>query len=295
MPPKIPKRCQFCQKPFATQQAVNFHISASKICLKEWQNDVIRKNEHPLKRQRTNSNSPEPIVFDDEYFVPQAIGPRLGTPTQHAEQDDADDGIGAGRRFIDPFPEAAGEALRPEKTNFEILQLKHQSEGGSPWTPFANRAEWGLAEWLIRHVGQKTTDKYLQLPIVSGHLKSNLKNLPFSKVNSRNTLSFHNNYTFLKKIDQLPTGPDWICNVVTITGNLEDEYGECIKEYVEVWRRDPVECVAELIGNPAFKDYMSYVAEHAYLDKGGKVRIFDEMWTADWWWNTQVSILIYIN
>lgn len=63
-----------------------------------------------------------------------------------------------------------------------------------------------------------------------------------------------------------------------------------MEENVEVWRRDVVECVEELIGNPAFKDYMSYVAEHVYLDKEGKVRIFDEMWTADWWWNTQVSL-----
>jgi Plavaka transposase len=63
-----------------------------------------------------------------------------------------------------------------------------------------------------------------------------------------------------------------------------------MEENVEVWRRDPVECVKELMGNPAFKNHMSYVAEHVYLDKGGKVRIFDEMWTADWWWNTQVSL-----
>ena len=55
-----------------------------------------------------------------------------------------------------------------------------------------------------------------------------------------------------------------------------------MEENVEVWRRDPVECVKELMGNPAFKNHMSYVAEHVYLDKGGKVRIFDEMWTADW-------------
>ena len=48
------------------------------------------------------------------------------------------------------------------------------------------------------------------------------------------------------------------------------------------------------MGNPAFKDYMSYIAEHVYLDKGGTVQIFDEMWTADWWWNTQVSLFFYI-
>ena len=111
-----------------------------------------------------------------------------------------------------------------------------------------------------------------------------------SKVKSCENLSFHNNYTFLKKVDQLPTGPEWMCDIVTITGDIVDENGVHMEENVEVWRRDPVECVTELMGNPAFKNNMSYVAEHIYLDKGGKVRIFDEMWTGDWWWDTQVSL-----
>jgi hypothetical protein len=110
-------------------------------------------------------------------------------------------------------------------------------------------------------------------------------------VNSRENLSFHNNYTFLKKIDQLPTGPEWTCDIVTITGNILDDNGIFLEENVEVWRRDPVECVKELMGNPLFKDCMSYLPEHVYKDDGGKVRIYDEMWTADWWWNTQVSLL----
>jgi hypothetical protein len=104
-------------------------------------------------------------------------------------------------------------------------------------------------------------------------------------------LSFHNKYTFLKKVDQLPTGPEWVCDIVTITGNVVDDNGVAMEENVELWRRDPVECIKELMGNPAFKDYISYTPEHAYLDKEGDVRIYDEMWTADWWWNKQVSLI----
>ena len=95
--------------------------------------------------------------------------------------------------------------------------------------------------------------------------------LSFSKVNSRQNLSFHNNYTFLKRINQLPAGPEWICDIITITGNIVDENGVCMEVDVELWRRDPVKCVKGLMGNPAFKDHMSYTAEHVYLDNGGKV------------------------
>ena len=62
-----------------------------------------------------------------------------------------------------------------------------------------------------------------------------------------------------------------------------------LEEDLELWRRDPVECVKELIGNPAFKEFMSYVPERVYVDNKGQERIYDEMWTGDWWWETQVS------
>jgi hypothetical protein len=64
-------------------------------------------------------------------------------------------------------------------------------------------------------------------------------------------------------------------------------------EDLELWKRDPVECVKELIGNPAFQNLVSYVPQRAYADKAGLKRIFDEMWTADWWWDTQVLYTVF--
>ena len=72
---------------------------------------------------------------------------------------------------------------------------------------------------------------------------NNNKTHLLSKVNSHKKLSFHNNYTFLKIINQLPIGPKWVCDIITITRNLVDENGVHIEEYVEVWRQDPVKCV----------------------------------------------------
>jgi hypothetical protein len=93
-----------------------------------------------------------------------------------------------------------------------------------------------------------------------------------------------------EKLDNLPTNsPQWFCDSVKITGDLHGKNGELLTEEVELWRRDPVECVRELIGNPAFKDYMSYVPEKAYSSEDGTVRIYDKMWTGDWWWDIQVS------
>jgi Plavaka transposase len=59
-------------------------------------------------------------------------------------------------------------------------------------------------------------------------------------------------------------------------------------ESLELWRRNPVDCIKELFGNPAFKNVMRYAPERHYADQEAKIRVYDEMWTADWWWERQV-------
>ena len=94
----------------------------------------------------------------------------------------------------------------------------------------------------------------------------------------------------MKKVDSLPTGPGWTCEIVNVEGDRVGEDGLTLKEDLELWKQDPVECVKELISNPAFKEYMSYVPEQVYADEKGENRMYDKMWTADWWWETQVSL-----
>jgi hypothetical protein len=60
----------------------------------------------------------------------------------------------------------------------------------------------------------------------------------------------------------------------------------------ELWVRDPVECIRELVGNPAFRDYLAYDCQQVFTDKEGERRRYDEMWTGEWWWKTQVSYSI---
>ncbi|KAG1883615.1 hypothetical protein F4604DRAFT_1920116 [Suillus subluteus] len=103
-------------------------------------------------------------------------------------------------------------------------------------------------------------------------------------------LSFHNNRSFLQRVDALPRGPGWSCRKVTVHGNKEDEFGAPLEEEVGLWSRDPVECVQELIGNPFFKADMAYSPAKAYVDRAGQHRVIDEMWMADWWGETQKAL-----
>ena len=164
MLPKPLKRCQFCWKAFATQRAVNQHISASIICLKEWHKNIVRNNDN-LSAKCRRINSPEPSWFHD---FPNVDLTHLLDDANLEDADNGDDNDSSTpKRYVEQYLGCAGEALRPEKTEFEIVQEIQQLEGKTPWEPFASREEWGLVEWLMKNVGQKSTNDYLQLPIVS--------------------------------------------------------------------------------------------------------------------------------
>jgi hypothetical protein len=74
-----------------------------------------------------------------------------------------------------------------------------------------------------------------------------------------------------------------------VKGDLTDANGNNRLETLELWHRDPIECVAELLGNPFFRGKQQYAPRRVFRNKDGTNRDFGEMWTADWWWKTQVS------
>ena len=100
--------------------------------------------------------------------------------------------------------------------------------------------------------------------------------------------SFANKRAFLQYIDSLPKGPEWICQQMEITGE-QDSNGNAQTEILNLWYRDPVECVKEILQNPAFRENQVYVPRWLSRNPDGTNREFSEMCTAEWWWETQVG------
>jgi hypothetical protein len=94
--------------------------------------------------------------------------------------------------------------------------------------------------------------------------------------------SYKDKRTFLQKIDALEKGPTWTCKTITINSTVQDENRALMSEEVEMWFRDPVECVCELMGNPTFRDAMRYAPEKVFTDAEKDNQIYNEMWTAEW-------------
>jgi hypothetical protein len=89
------------------------------------------------------------------------------------------------------------------------------------------------------------------------------------QIRNASGISFHNSQSLFQKIDALPYGPEWTCKLFKVKGDILDEDGAPQTETVELWHRDPVECVEELIGNPEFKAYMKYAPYRLYANKDG--------------------------
>jgi hypothetical protein len=179
-----PPRCLYCGKPFKTPRAVNHHVSASKSCSIEWRNDLSRKEEASLspspKRLKRESLTDLPGELDGNlhpFEDPFALGDDfvMPSPPRGASVEEDEGGGGGGstdptrdrERFIESYPGEAGKGLRKSKTQFDVWLQNQQDEEKIQWFPFASEQEWDLTKWLLKNVGQKSTDEFLKLPIVS--------------------------------------------------------------------------------------------------------------------------------
>ena len=61
-----------------------------------------------------------------------------------------------------------------------------------------------------------------------------------------------------------------MCRIIWTVGKLLGEDGKPIVKEHELWIRDLIEGVRQLIGNPAFQEHMAYVPEKTCVDKNGQ-------------------------
>ncbi|KAJ6619442.1 hypothetical protein B0H10DRAFT_2163885 [Mycena sp. CBHHK59/15] len=224
-------------------------------------------NDIPLEHEHGQGSILEPNTKDSQ--IDQVTSIPAQPPAEHPS---------TRQTWRTPFDskQAAGATYGPAKTTFELIRDDEILTPGTVLGPFRDDDEWQLAKWLIKHVGHTATEEFLKLPIISDRAQP----------------SFGDKKDFFEKIDSLPGSVKWQCKMLDVEGDLpdldKDPTGATMcREQVELWWRDPVECVKELLGNPAFRDVMRYAPEKLYGDKGETIEVVNEMWTASWWWEIQ--------
>ncbi|PIL32079.1 hypothetical protein GSI_06784 [Ganoderma sinense ZZ0214-1] len=304
---KFRYQCSYCQKSrFLSRAGLRSHITQTPDCRQaqrlEWEHTRAALPDSSGEQGGTAGGNPaldapadpdismqeenqDPAAGDwnmDDSDAPSRNQQGADPPAPHPvagpgrvtveEVEDEEPGGLPKRPWIGEFPRAVASILRKAKTIFEELRDSKRSKREDNFAPFANREEWELAAFLMRSgMSQEQIEDYLTLPITR----------------TRTAPSFRNKRSFMQKIDALPAGVSWLCDQWELVGDLVDEEGDVRTEEIELWRRDPVELVRELLGNPIFRDSLRYAPEQLFANEDGSARIYDETWTGDWWWELQ--------
>ncbi|PSR81411.1 hypothetical protein PHLCEN_2v4278 [Hermanssonia centrifuga] len=273
--------CPYCNAVFPHRNAMKHHIVMSPACqLKLDEHHLVQRELWRANRQQgvvdarpsipPISNEPMSIdtldadlAYPDEDVV-VTPSPRLATvedlPEQEAEQ------------YALPFAaeHQVGATFGVAKTAFDAIRDDQVLHGAEIWGPFQDSKQWELAKWLIKNVGHNQAEEFLKLGIIQDA-----------------GLDYPNKDRLYKAVDELPTGLDWQCKEVIQTGDLMNANGEALTETLEVWYRDPMDCIRELLGNPLFAKMLAYAPERVYHNKEGINRHIDKTWTGNWWWDLQ--------
>ncbi|KAI0038549.1 hypothetical protein FA95DRAFT_1585466 [Auriscalpium vulgare] len=157
-------------------------------------------------------------------------------------------------------------AIDPEvQATFE-RESPRNGEAQNAYHPFANRMDWEVASWAKSHGPSQTAFTNL---------------LKINGVQERLGLSYNNSRSLNQLIDEIATPAAWQSTQLQLG---TDSY--------ELLYRDPLECIRALYSNPAFVDNMSYAPKKEYSgpECRKEQRLFNEMCTGDWWYETQAKL-----
>ncbi|KAI0370412.1 hypothetical protein BV20DRAFT_1035905 [Pilatotrama ljubarskyi] len=308
MIPLLPKpsgnACPSCNETLDTAQGLSAHLSLRAECRRAFKSANAAKRAEAVAQGLTALELVGPMgseVSPDNHDIELVLLDPVRNDTPAPPEDNAlsapeDDPASRSKRrrveieevadedegglprkpWIEDFPRSAGTTLGEAETYFESIQCQKREAGESPWAPFESEDEWELARWLVTSgLTQSSIEKYLKLKTTQERTKP----------------SFESNYLFYQKLDALPGGQaSWKVEIFEAVGDRMGEDGKPKTERVELWKRDVVDCVRELMGNPLFRDFVRYAPERQHADPEGKTRIYGNMWTANWWWDVQMRM-----
>ncbi|KIJ51546.1 hypothetical protein M422DRAFT_110997, partial [Sphaerobolus stellatus SS14] len=159
------------------------------------------------------------------------------------------------------------------QTRWEQMRDERLAGCKDRWGGFQTEEQWELARWMMKSgLSHGEIDKLLKLkirPTLMHPMQTKNKTRP----------AFHNKRAFFKLIDELPTSriPDFECKIIDVEGTQLDENGKPRIEHLELWQRNPLDCIREIIGNPALQDHISYSPVKIFSDDTCNEQIFNEM------------------
>lgn len=94
-------------------------------------------------------------------------------------------------------------------------------------------------------------------------------------------LSYHNSRSLLQRVDSLPERAEWEERWISFKDRPQERH---LLQF-----RDIIQAIRALLGNPEHADKIIYRPRRLFRDASRKQRIFNEMWSGQWWHAVQVS------
>ncbi|KAK7467674.1 hypothetical protein VKT23_004727 [Stygiomarasmius scandens] len=175
----------------------------------------------------------------------------------------------------DTFSGQAGKPLlgsNPTTSNHDAHNgfIHYQSQvagtNENKWAPFNSQMDWEVARWAKMRGPSSTAFSEL---------------LEIDGVYEALGLSYKSTHQLDNIIDtEIPARrPSFSREEVIIAGEAFDLY-----------KRDILECIRALYGAPEHARYLCVVPERHYSDRDKTCRIFHDLYTGRWWWDTQIAL-----
>ncbi|KAH9043546.1 hypothetical protein EDB83DRAFT_2227861 [Lactarius deliciosus] len=137
--------------------------------------------------------------------------------------------------------------------------------GDSVWAPFRSQCDWEFARWAKTcGATASAVTALLAIPELVDKLG----------------LSYRTSMELNSIIDKtLPGRPAFQCEDLDIGG-----------ERLQFHYREIIPSIQAIFGNPEFARELVFAPERHYTDAERTCRVYNEMYTADWWWSVQTSL-----
>ena len=168
-------------------------------------------------------------------------------------------------KFTEQYPDSgAGNPM----SSSEPHHIYSATASDNDYSPFKDKMNWEIARWAkLRGPGSTACSELLSIPGVQEALG----------------LSYKNSRELNHIIDtSLPGRPQFRCKQVVVAG-----------ESFELYYRPVLDCIRWIFGDPNFAGLLVFVPERHYSDKDNTERLYHDMHTGKWWWDTQVCVLHY--
>ena len=168
------------------------------------------------------------------------------------------------KKFTEQYPDS--HAGRPLSDAEPHSIYSNTSTSENPYAPFKDRLNWEIARWAkLRGPSSTACSELLSIPGVQEALG----------------LGYKNSKELNHIIDtSLPGRPQFRCKQVVVAG-----------ESFELYYRPVLDCIRWIFGDPNFAGLLVFIPERHYSDKDNTERLYHDMHTGKWWWDTQVGFI----